>query len=188
MQFLRSPAAALDRIVHARASLVALFGFAYLEAAFLPMPIEAVTAPYMQMRRDILWLIAAVALGGYVAAALTGYGIGALFYDELGGPMVASFGWQARSGRGRGLHRPLRLLGDDRAGAHAAADPARHDGRRRPRAGAAELPASRWCWPAAPAPSPPRCSCSSSAIGWCAGWCAATTAATRGPTEPHPPR
>ena len=78
MQFLRSPAAALDRIVHARASLVALFGFAYLEAAFLPVPIEAVTAPYMQMRRDILWLIAAVALGGYVAAALTGYGIGAL--------------------------------------------------------------------------------------------------------------
>jgi membrane protein YqaA with SNARE-associated domain len=96
MHFLRNPAAVLDRIVHARASLVALFGFAYLEAAVLPVPIEAVTAPYMELRRDILWLIAAIALGGYVAAALTGYAIGAFFYDEVGGPLIAMLGWQGQ--------------------------------------------------------------------------------------------
>jgi membrane protein YqaA with SNARE-associated domain len=84
----------LDRIVHARASLVALFGFAYVEAAVLPVPIEAVTAPYMQMRRDILWLIAAVALAGYVTAALTGYAIGAFFYEEVGEPLFATLGWE----------------------------------------------------------------------------------------------
>jgi membrane protein YqaA with SNARE-associated domain len=96
MRFLRNPAAVLDRIVHARGSLPALFGFAYLEAALLPVPIEAVIAPYMQMRRDILWVIAGVALAGYVAAALTGYGIGALAFEGVGVSLISAFGLQSR--------------------------------------------------------------------------------------------
>lgn len=94
IRILHNPAAVLRRIVAARSSLVALYGFAVLEAAILPVPIEAVIAPYMQMRRDILWQIAAIALAGYVTAGVIGFGIGAFFYDEIGAPVIAALGWQ----------------------------------------------------------------------------------------------
>lgn len=88
-----SPREALHRIAEARFSQLALFIYAYLEAAFLPIPIEAVIAPFMQLRRDILWRIAGIALAGFFAAALTGYAIGALFFEELGEPVIRMMGW-----------------------------------------------------------------------------------------------
>lgn len=91
-----SPESLLRRIVDARHAPAALFVFAFLEGAVLPVPIEAVIAPYMQMRRDIIWRIAAIALAGFFASAVAGYAIGALFLDTLGTDIIATMGWEAR--------------------------------------------------------------------------------------------
>ena len=96
MKWLRDPREFLHRVVHRRFALPALFGYAYLEGAILPIPIEAVIVPFMQLRRDILWLIPAIALAGFFASALTGFAIGALFYDQLGAPLIAWMGWEAQ--------------------------------------------------------------------------------------------
>lgn len=90
-----NPAEVVQRIVRARSAQLALFGFSFLEATLLPIPMEAVLAPYMQLRRDIMWRIATIALAGFLTSALMGYGIGALFFDELGAPLIARMGWQA---------------------------------------------------------------------------------------------
>ncbi len=96
MKWLRDPREFLHRVVHRRFALPALFGYAYLEGAILPIPIEAVIVPFMQLRRDILWLIPAIALAGFFASAITGFAIGALFYDQLGAPLIEWMGWQAQ--------------------------------------------------------------------------------------------
>lgn len=94
MKWLRDPREFLNRVVHRRFALPALFGYAFLEGAILPIPIEAVIVPFMQLRRDILWLIPAIALAGFFASAILGFAIGALFYDQLGAPLIAWMGWQ----------------------------------------------------------------------------------------------
>ncbi len=96
MRWLRDPSHLLHRITHARSSLVALYLFAIIEGIMLPIPIETVIMPFMQLRRDILWRIAGIALAGYFTAAITGFGVGALFYDRVGAPLVAMMGWQER--------------------------------------------------------------------------------------------
>ena len=95
MRASREAADILDQIVQSRWSGAALFGFAFLEGAVLPIPIEAVTVPLMQLHRERLWRIAAIAFAGYFASALTGYAIGALAFDTIGAPIVATFGWEA---------------------------------------------------------------------------------------------
>ncbi len=89
-----SPESLLRRIVDARSAPAALFVFAFLEGAVLPVPIEAVIAPYMQMRRDRIWRIAATALAGFFVSAIAGYAIGALFLDTLGAEIIATMGWR----------------------------------------------------------------------------------------------
>lgn len=88
-----SPAAVFRQIVQARSAQLALFWFSFLEATMLPIPMEAVIAPYMQMRRDIIWRIATIALLGFMTSALMGYGVGALFFDTLGQPLIDRMGW-----------------------------------------------------------------------------------------------
>lgn len=96
MKWLRDPREFLHRVVHRRFALPALFAYAYLEGAILPIPIEAVIVPFMQLRRDILWLIPTIALAGFFASAMTGFAIGALFYDQLGAPFIGWMGWEAQ--------------------------------------------------------------------------------------------
>lgn len=83
----------LQRVVRARSAQVALFGFAFLEATALPVPVEAVMVPYMQMRRDIIWRIALIALAGFMCSALMGYMIGAALYEVAGAPLLEWMGW-----------------------------------------------------------------------------------------------
>jgi membrane protein YqaA with SNARE-associated domain len=89
-----SPIDLLRRISHARYGLMVLFWVSALEGAVLPVPMEAVIAPYMQMRRDMLWRIAFVTLAGFLLVAVAGYAIGALFFDALGQPLLDAFTWQ----------------------------------------------------------------------------------------------
>lgn len=85
----------LQRVVHARYAQLALFGFAFLEATALPIPVEAVMVPYMQMRRDIIWRIALIALAGFLCSALLGYAVGSLLFEVVGGRFLAWMGWVA---------------------------------------------------------------------------------------------
>jgi membrane protein YqaA with SNARE-associated domain len=84
----------LRRIVEARSGQVALYWFALLEAAFVPIPFEAVLAPYMHMRPDIRWRLAAIGVAGYATVAIAAYAIGALFHEALGDPLIDAFGSQ----------------------------------------------------------------------------------------------
>lgn len=96
MRWLRDPSHLLYRITHARSSLVAVYIFAIVEGIMIPIPIEAVIVPFMQLRRDILWRIAGIALAGYFTAAIAGFGVGALFYDQVGAALIEMMGWQER--------------------------------------------------------------------------------------------
>lgn len=98
MKWLRDPREFLHRVVHRRFALPALFGYSVLEGAILPIPIEAVIVPFMQLRRDILWLIPAIALAGFFTSAIVGFAIGALFFEQVGEPLIAWMGWQRQFG------------------------------------------------------------------------------------------
>jgi membrane protein YqaA with SNARE-associated domain len=81
----------LRRVVEARSGQLALYWFALLEAAFIPIPFEAVLAPYMHMRPDIRWRLAAIGVAGYATVAIAAYAVGALFYDVLAEPLIDTF-------------------------------------------------------------------------------------------------
>lgn len=98
-----NPRAMLHRVVHARSAPLALFGLSVLEALVLPVPLEAVMAPYMQLRRDMIWRIAAVGLAGFLAASLAGYAIGAMLFEEIGQPVITAMRWQQEYARGDAL-------------------------------------------------------------------------------------
>ncbi len=85
----------LRRVVEARYAQLALFWFAFIEATALPIPVEAVMIPYMQMRRDIMWRMPLIALAGFLCSALLGYAVGNLLYDVAGAPLIAWMGWDS---------------------------------------------------------------------------------------------
>lgn len=86
----------LQRVVRARYAQAALFWFAFLEATALPIPVEAVMVPYMQMRRDIMLRIALIALAGFMCSALLGYLVGAALFEVAGAPFLDWMGWNAQ--------------------------------------------------------------------------------------------
>lgn len=92
MRGLSDPGRWLTRIVRSRSGMWILFVFALLEAAFLPLPVEAVMVPYMQMRRDRIWVIAGVTLAAFLLVSLAGYSIGYFLFDEVGLPVLALMG------------------------------------------------------------------------------------------------
>jgi membrane protein YqaA with SNARE-associated domain len=65
------------RIRRARRPGVAVGGLSFLEATVLPIPLEAVLIPLMQIDRNRMWRYAAAALIGFMPAALLGYAVGA---------------------------------------------------------------------------------------------------------------
>jgi membrane protein YqaA with SNARE-associated domain len=90
----RSPRNWLSRLVQARSGQLLLYWYAVLEAALVPVPFEAVLAPYMQMRPDIRWRLPAIGVAGYATVALLAYGLGALFFETLGEPLLEAMGWR----------------------------------------------------------------------------------------------
>lgn len=89
-----APLGWLERVVNARYAQLALFWFAFLEATALPIPVEAVMVPYMQMRRDIIWRIALIALAGFMCSALLGYAVGNLLFETVGERFLGWMGWE----------------------------------------------------------------------------------------------
>jgi membrane protein YqaA with SNARE-associated domain len=85
----------LHRLAHSPRAQPLLVWLSFLEAIVLPIPLEAVLVPYMLLRRDLIWRIAGLALGGFLAASLVGYLIGDLAFATLGLPLIEAAGWQA---------------------------------------------------------------------------------------------
>lgn len=78
---------------HKRA-LWALFIASMLETLIVPIPIETVLIPWMVLRPERRWWLAAVALSGNLVAAAMGYGLGAWAMGHFGDQLISLFGGQ----------------------------------------------------------------------------------------------
>ncbi|SEP56633.1 YqaA family protein [Thalassovita taeanensis] len=76
---------------HPRA-LWALALIAFIEASVFPIPPDVLMIPMILARPSRAWLIAGVALVASVLGGLLGYAIGALFYEQLGRPILETMG------------------------------------------------------------------------------------------------
>ena len=82
------------RLAESRRAQPLLVWLSFLEATLVPIPLEAVLVPYMLLRREMVWRIAALALAGFLIAALLGYTLGALAFDTAGMWLIETAGWQ----------------------------------------------------------------------------------------------
>ncbi|MFG6591188.1 YqaA family protein [Sulfitobacter sp. 1A12157] len=75
-----------------RHALWALAVVAFVESSFFPIPPDILMIPMIIARPNRAWLIAGVALVASVLGGLLGYAIGALAFESLGQPILASLG------------------------------------------------------------------------------------------------
>ena len=73
-----------QKLVSSPHALVMLFFLSALEATVLPIALELVLVPYMVLERKRIWLVATVALAGFLAGAVGGYYIGFALFDTAG--------------------------------------------------------------------------------------------------------
>lgn len=79
-------------LVQHRHALWALAVVAFVESSFFPIPPDILMIPMIIARPRRAWLIAGVALVASVLGGLLGYAIGALAFESLGQPILASLG------------------------------------------------------------------------------------------------
>ncbi|TCS60200.1 YqaA family protein [Primorskyibacter sedentarius] len=65
---------------------------AFIESSVFPIPPDVLMIPMILARPSKAWLIAGVAMVSSVVGGLLGYAIGALFYEQLGLPILQSLG------------------------------------------------------------------------------------------------
>ena len=65
---------------------------AYVESSFFPIPPDVIMIPMILAQPRRAWLIASVALAASVLGGLLGYAIGALAFETIGEPILASLG------------------------------------------------------------------------------------------------
>ena len=70
----------------------ALIIIAFIESSFFPIPPDALLIPMILANPGKAWLYAAVATLASVLGGLLGYAIGALAFEQLGQPILESFG------------------------------------------------------------------------------------------------
>ena len=73
-------------------ALWALAVVAFLESSVFPIPPDVLMIPMILARPNRAWLIAGIALVASVLGGLLGYAIGALAFEQLGQPILASLG------------------------------------------------------------------------------------------------
>ncbi|MCK7459719.1 YqaA family protein [Idiomarina aminovorans] len=73
-----------QKLVSSPHALVMLFFLSALEATVLPIALELVLVPYMVLERKRIWLVATVAMAGFLAGAVGGYCIGFALFDTAG--------------------------------------------------------------------------------------------------------
>ena len=65
---------------------------AFVESSFFPIPPDIIMIPMILAQPRRAWLIAGVALAASVLGGLLGYAIGALAFETIGEPILASLG------------------------------------------------------------------------------------------------
>ncbi|MDB0052123.1 DedA family protein [Ascidiaceihabitans sp.] len=65
---------------------------AFVESSFFPIPPDVIMIPLILAQPRRAWLIASVALAASVLGGLLGYAIGALAFETIGEPILASLG------------------------------------------------------------------------------------------------
>ena len=76
---------------HPRAGL-ALFGVAFAESSFFPIPPDVMLVPMVLAKRAKAWAYAAVCTVGSVLGALAGYAIGFFLFEYIGRKVLALYG------------------------------------------------------------------------------------------------
>lgn len=82
-------------LAESRHALWALAIVAFLESSVFPIPPDVLMIPMILARPSRAWLIAGVALTASVLGGMLGYFIGAVFYDQLGHPILLALGKEA---------------------------------------------------------------------------------------------
>lgn len=73
-----------------------LFGIAFAEASFFPVPPDALLMPMALARPDRAWRLAAICLAGSVIGGALGYLIGYAVFDQLARPLIELYGYGDR--------------------------------------------------------------------------------------------
>ena len=73
-----------------------LFGIAFAEASFFPIPPDALLIPMSLARPDRAWRFAAICLLGSVLGGALGYLIGYAVFDQLARPLIEFYGYGER--------------------------------------------------------------------------------------------
>lgn len=80
------------RMADHRHALWVLAAVAFIESSVFPIPPDVLMIPMILARPSRAWLIAGVALVSSVLGGMLGYAIGALAFDTIGQPILASLG------------------------------------------------------------------------------------------------
>ena len=75
-----------------RHALWALAIVSFAESSIFPIPPDILMIPMILARPNLAFLIASVCLIASVLGGIAGYAIGALFYDQIGAPILAALG------------------------------------------------------------------------------------------------
>src|SRR5579863_3767873 len=73
-----------------------LFGVAFAEASFFPIPPDALLIPMALARPDRAWRFAAICMVGSVVGGALGYLIGYAVFDQLARPLIQFYGYGDR--------------------------------------------------------------------------------------------
>jgi len=73
-----------------------LFGIAFAEASFFPIPPDALLIPMALARPDRAWWLAATCLAGSVIGGALGYLIGYAVFDQFARPLIELYGYGDR--------------------------------------------------------------------------------------------
>ena len=87
-----------DRIIALSASPAAplwLFGIAFAEASFFPVPPDALLIPMVLARPVRAWRLALICTLGSVTGGALGYLIGYALFDQVARPLLAAYHYEA---------------------------------------------------------------------------------------------
>ena len=84
----------IEKLNRSRHPLWIIGILSFLETIIIPVPIEVILVPMMASNRKRIWLIATIAFGGCLAAAVLGYGVGMLLYESLGRWFLEAMAYQ----------------------------------------------------------------------------------------------